>query len=144
MKAILTFGALSVVVLTQAGCGTQIQTMSLQAAKPTLSTDTSGVALYFGAQAHPAVLHTVGPASIGARIGRKPGDTNIASCDAVLGDALSKLRSYALDHKGNAVINVRTSFHTTETESDTNYTCGISPSAASIRVSGDVVVLDHH
>ena len=40
-----------------------------------------------------------------------------------------------------AVVNVKTRFHSTETASATNYTCGVSPSAAAIAVEGERVVL---
>jgi hypothetical protein len=40
------------------------------------------------------------------------------------------------------VIDVSTRFHSTETNSSTDFTCGVSPSAAAIAVRGQLVVLE--
>jgi uncharacterized protein YbjQ (UPF0145 family) len=135
----LTLGALAIVALTQAGCGTQIKSLPLQSVAA--HTDTANdVALYFGSQTHPAVQRQLGGVSYSVRVARST-DGPEASCDKALAEALGKLRANAKDHGANAVINVTTRFHSTETASDTAYTCGVSPSAAAIAVKGERVVL---
>jgi uncharacterized protein YbjQ (UPF0145 family) len=54
---------------------------------------------------------------------------------------LTKLRADAQEHGANAVVDVQTRFHTTETSSATDFTCGVSPSAAAVAVRGNLVVL---
>jgi len=140
MKIKCTLSVLAVVALTQTGCATKVTSLPLQAALQQTA-PASDVALYFGSQDHPAVKTQLGAASESARIARRTGGPEI-SCNEVLAQALQKLRTYAHDHNGNAVINIKTSFHTTETASPTDFTCGVSMSAAAVRVRGDVVVLE--
>jgi len=139
MKVRSTIGVLAIVALTQAGCATHVESLSLQPV--TSHAVAQDVALYFGSQAHPGVKRKLGERTQSVRIARKNDDKQ-ASCDQALADALQKLSGYARDHQANAVINISTRFHSTETSSNTNYTCGLSTSAASIIVRGDVVVLE--
>jgi uncharacterized protein YbjQ (UPF0145 family) len=97
--------------------------------------------LYFGSQDHPAVQSQQGPTTASVRIAREA-DGQDAACNRALTAALEKLRTTARDRHANAVINVGTSFHSTESASATEFTCGVSPSAAALRVRGDIVVLD--
>ena len=138
-KVHLTLGTLAIVALTQAGCGTQVKSLPLQpvAAKSATAND---VALYFGSQNHPAVQHALGEVAYSVRVARST-DGPEASCDKALAEALGKLRANAKEHGANAVINVKTRFHSDESASDTNYTCGVSRSAAAIGVKGERVVL---
>lgn len=142
MRNGLMLGALAAVVITQAGCATQVKSLPLQAAvqQPVAG---SGVALYFGSQAHPEVQHQLGEASYSVRVARAQGGAD-ASCDKALAQALSKLRGAAQEKNANAVINIQTRFHTTETSSATDFTCGESPSAAAVAVRGDLVVLQNN
>src|SRR5262249_35379342 len=140
MKVRSTIGVLAIVALTQAGCATHVESLSLQPVTSQAAAQ-KDVALYFGSQAHPGVKRKLGERTQSVRIARKNDDKQ-ASCDQALADALQKLRGYARDHQANAVINISTRFHSTETSSNTNYTCGLSTSAASIIVRGDVVVLE--
>jgi uncharacterized protein YbjQ (UPF0145 family) len=135
----LMLGALAVVALTQAGCGTQIKSLPLQpvAAHPANGSD---VALYFGSQKHPAVQRQLGDVSYSVRIARATDDADTA-CSKALSEALGKLRANAKEHGADAVIDVTTRFHSTESDSDTQYTCGVSPSAAAIAVNGKRVLL---
>ena len=55
---------------------------------------------------------------------------------------MQKLRAAAHERNANAVIDVSTRFHSTESNSSTDFTCGVSPSAAAIAVSGQLVVLE--
>ncbi|CAM2140520.1 Signal peptidase [Pararobbsia alpina] len=134
----LMLGALTVVALTQAGCATQVE--SLPIAPVAAGTSAHDVALYFGAQAHPAVQSQLGPSSHSVRIARTTMGPE-ASCNKALQEALDKLISDARSHHANAVVNVTTRFHSTESTSSTDYACGLSTSAAAIAVKGDLVVL---
>jgi uncharacterized protein YbjQ (UPF0145 family) len=132
--------ALAIVAFTQAGCATHVQSLPLQPVTNPSTSQNDDVALYFGKATHPEVKRTLGERTQSARIARRTDGPE--SCNQALNDALQKLRSYARDHHANAVINISTRFHSTETESDTVYTCGLSTSSASINVRGDVVVLE--
>jgi uncharacterized protein YbjQ (UPF0145 family) len=140
MKSRYALGGLMVVVATLSGCATQVKSLPLApvVARPSPG---AGVALYFGSQDHPAVQSQIGQTTASVRIARET-DGQDAACNRALTAALEKLRAYARDRHANAVINVGTSFHSTESASTTEFTCGVSPSAAALRVRGDVVVLD--
>lgn len=134
-----TLGAAVVISLTVAGCSTQVKSLPLQ---PVVASPPPGstVAIYFGAQPHPAVARQLGDASHSVRIARST-DGAEASCNKALADALDKLRADAQGKGANAVINVTTRFHSTQSDSATDYTCGVSSSAAAIAVRGELVVL---
>lgn len=139
MNSRYAFGGLMVVVATLSGCATQVKSLPLA---PVVAQSAPGaqVALYFGSQDHPAVQSQLGQTTASVRIARET-DGQDAACNRALAAALEKLRAYARDHHANAVINVGTSFHSTESASASEFTCGVSPSAAALRVHGDVVVL---
>jgi len=146
-KTCLTLGSAAIASLMLAGCGTQLESLPIQPVaslakqKAALSTDpASKIAVYFGAQAHPDVVRRMGNASHSVRVARAT-DGAEASCDKALATALDKLRADAKDKGANAVVNITTRFHGTETASATEYTCGVSPSAAAIAVKGDLVIL---
>ncbi|QRR06780.1 signal peptidase [Burkholderia sp. MS455] len=121
------------------GCGTVVRSLPLPASAT--AQDASGVSLYFGTQAHPAVKTNIGPRSESVRV-RRATDAEQPTCEQALSTALERLREYAKNHGGNAVINVTTRFHDKRSDSTTEYTCGVSGSAGAIAVSGDVVLLD--
>jgi uncharacterized protein YbjQ (UPF0145 family) len=135
-----TLSALAIAAILLTGCATHVTSMPLQ---PVVEHTTTGprVALYFGAQAHPAVRKKLGEVSASARIARST-DNREAACNRALSDALDKLRADAHEHHANAVIDIRSSFHKDETESATHFTCGVSGSAAALRVHGQMVVLE--
>ncbi|TDV39008.1 hypothetical protein C7405_101125 [Paraburkholderia caballeronis] len=146
----LTLTAAAFVSLTLAACGTQVKTLPLPpvtSATTTNATATTGaasdVAIYFSKQPHADVAHRLGDASHSVRIARST-DGAEASCNKALADALDKLRADAKQKGANAVIDVTTRFHTSATESATEYTCGVSTSAAAIAVKGDLVILQAH
>ncbi|MFM0501993.1 signal peptidase [Paraburkholderia caffeinilytica] len=140
MKNVFVAGALAVVVLTQAGCATDVKSVPLAAAGGQSS---GGVPVYFGQQSHPAVTARLGDVSYSVRIARKVSNPDDA-CHEALAEAVQKLRAAARARNANAVIDVSTRFHSTETNSSTDFTCGVSPSAAAIAVSGQLVVLEAH
>lgn len=140
MKKGFVLVALSAVVLTQAGCSTEVKSLPLAAAG---AQSTGGVRVYFGSQDHPAVKSQLGDVSYSVRIARKVAGADEA-CHQVLAEAVQKLRKAAQDRNANAVINVSTRFHSTETDSSTDFTCGVSGSAAAIAVKGQLVVLENN
>ncbi|HKT66749.1 signal peptidase [Burkholderia sp. 22313] len=121
------------------GCGTVVRSLPLPATAT--AQDASGIALYFGAQPHPAVKTSIGPRSESVRVSRGT-QAEQPTCEQALAEALNRLRLYAKNHGGNAVINVTTRFHEKRSNSTTEYTCGVSGSAGAIGVSGDVVQLN--
>ncbi|WP_175783663.1 signal peptidase [Burkholderia ambifaria] len=121
------------------GCGTVVRSLPLPAAAT--APDTSGVAIYFGTQPHPDVKTSIGPRSESVRVSRGT-QAEQPTCDQALAEALNRLRIYAKNHGGNAVVNVTTRFHEKRSESTSEYTCGVSGSAGAIAVSGDVVLLN--
>jgi uncharacterized protein YbjQ (UPF0145 family) len=139
MRNGLILGALAAVAITQAGCATQVKSLPLQSAVQQPAAG-SGVALYFGSQAHPAVQQQLGKVSYSARVARAQ-DGAEASCNHALDQALGKLRTAAKEKNANAVINVQTHFHSADNSSSTDFTCGVSPSAAAVAVQGDLAVL---
>lgn len=159
MKKIGVLGALAVVALTQTGCATQVLTVPLNAAggqsgggepvhfrkqvAPTAAGGQSAesVQVYFGQQEHPAVKTQLGDVSYSVRIARQV-NTPDGACHAALAEAVRKLRAAARERNANAVIDVQTRFHSTETNSSTDFTCGVSNSAAAVAVKGQLVVLE--
>nr|WP_175948560.1 signal peptidase [Burkholderia pyrrocinia] len=139
MRNGLILGSLAAVAITQAGCATQVKSLPLQLAVQQPAAG-RGVALYFGSQAHPAVKQQLGDVSYSARVARGQ-DGAEASCNHALEQALDKLRAAAQQKNANAVIDVKTRFHDAETSSTTDFTCGVSPSAAAVAVRGDLAVL---
>ncbi|KWA05629.1 signal peptidase [Burkholderia cepacia] len=120
------------------GCGSVVRSLPLPAAAT--ASDTSGIAVYFGAQPHPDVKTSIGPRSESVRVSRGAQNEQ-PTCEQALTEALNRLRIYAKNHGGNAIINVTTRFHEKRSDSTTEYTCGVSGSAGAIVVSGDVVQL---
>jgi uncharacterized protein YbjQ (UPF0145 family) len=143
MKSKYALSGLVALVVTLSGCATQVKSLPLAPAVAQSAQSAQGeqVALYFGSQAHPAVQSQLGQSSQSVRIARETGGQE-ASCNRALADALQKLRAYAHERHANAVINIGTSFHSTESASATEFTCGVSMSAAALRVRGDLVVLN--
>ncbi|ACD17441.1 hypothetical protein B0G75_11764 [Paraburkholderia sp. BL18I3N2] len=138
MKRTGVLGALAVMALTLAGCATQVKSLPLAAAG---GESRGNVPVYFGQQNHPAVKSRLGDVSYSVRIARKVAGPDDA-CHAALAEAMQKLRAAANERHANAVIDVSTRFHSTESNSSTEFTCGVSPSAAAIAVSGQLVVLE--
>jgi uncharacterized protein YbjQ (UPF0145 family) len=145
MKNGLMLAALAAVAITQAGCATQVMSVPLQSAQSAVKQPAgeSSVAVYFGSQAHPAVQNQLGEAKYSVRIARNSNDPK-AACSSALNEALAKLRADAHEHGANAVVDVQTRFHTTETNSATDFTCGVSTSAAAVAVRGNLVVLQNN
>jgi hypothetical protein len=138
MKIGYLVGVLAVVALTQTGCATDVKSLPLAAAGGQSSG--GGVPVYFGQQRHPLVKLDMGDVSYSVRIARKTSSPDEA-CHQALAEAVEKLRAAARERNANAVIGISTRFHSTETNSSTDFTCGVSASAAAIAVSGQLVVL---
>lgn len=138
MKRTGVLSALAVMALTLAGCATQVKSLPLAAAG---GESRGNVPVYFGQQNHPAIRTRVGDVSYSVRIARKVASPDDA-CHEALAEAVQKLRAAANERHANAVIDVSTRFHSTQSDSSSEFTCGVSPSAAAIAVSGQLVVLE--
>jgi uncharacterized protein YbjQ (UPF0145 family) len=138
MKQWFWMGAVMVVALTQTGCATQVKSLPFAASA---GQSRGEVQVYFGDQNHQPVKARLGEASYSVRIARKVASPDEA-CHLALQEAVRKLREAAVAHHANAVIDVSTRFHDTVTNSSSEFTCGVSPSAAAIAVRGQLVVLD--
>ncbi|WP_025601434.1 signal peptidase [Burkholderia sp. WSM2230] len=138
MKRAAMLGALTIAVAALAGCATQVKSLPLAAAG---GESRGGVPVYFGEQSHPSVKTELGNVSYSVRIARKVASPDDA-CHEALGEAVGKLRAAARERGANAVIDVRTRFHSSESNSSREFTCGVSPSAAAIAVSGRLVMLE--
>ena len=138
MKRAWVLGALTIAAATLAGCATQVKSLPLAAAG---GESRGGVPVYFGEQSHPAVKRELGDVSYSVRIARKVAGPDDA-CREALGEAIGKLRAAARERNANAVIDVTTRFHSSESNSSSEFTCGVSPSAAAIAISGRLAVLE--
>ncbi|AFT86823.1 hypothetical protein [Paraburkholderia phenoliruptrix] len=138
MKRASVLGALTIAAATLAGCATQVKSLPLAAVA---GESRGGVPVYFGEQSHPAVKKELGDVSYSVRIARKVAGPDDA-CREALGEAIGKLRAAARERSANAVIDVKTRFHSSESNSTREFTCGVSPSAAAIAVSGRLVTLE--
>ncbi|OWJ59208.1 signal peptidase [Paraburkholderia caledonica] len=138
MKRTLVLGALTIAAATLTGCATQVKSLPLAAAG---GESRGGVPVYFGEQSHPAVKRRLGDVSYSVRIARKVAGPDDA-CREALAEAIGKLRAAARERGANAVIDVTTRFHSSESNSSSEFTCGVSSSAAAIAISGRLAVLE--
>ncbi|CAB3688386.1 hypothetical protein C8K18_10159 [Paraburkholderia sp. GV068] len=138
VKAALMLGTLTMAAAALTGCATQVKSLPLAAAG---GESRGAVPVYFGEQNHPAVKRDLGDVSYSVRIARKVADADDACRDA-LTEAIGKLRAAARERSANAVIDIKTRFHSSESNSSREFTCGVSQSAAAIAVSGRLVVLE--
>lgn len=138
MKKLSLVGAMLVAALTQVGCATEVKSLPFAASG---SESRGEVPVYFGDQNHAAVKTRLGEVSYSVRIARKESGPSEA-CHLALREAVQKMQQAARERHANAVIDVSTRFHSTETNSSRDFTCGVSPSAAAIAVRGQMVVLD--
>ncbi|MBW9103621.1 YbjQ family protein [Paraburkholderia phenoliruptrix] len=138
IKRAAMLSALTIAAATLAGCATQVKSLPLAAAG---GESRGGVPVYFGEQNHPAVKTDLGNVSYSVRIARKVAGPDEA-CREALAEAVGKLRAAARERGANAVIDIGTRFHSSESNSSREFTCGVSPSAAAIAVSGKLVVFE--
>jgi hypothetical protein len=138
MKRKMLLGGTIAAAMVLSGCGTAVRSMPIPA--DAIQSDSSNVKVYFGSQPHPAIKTNFGPRSASSRVARESDEQ--LTCEHALGNALERLRAYAKDHGANALVNVNTRFHEHRSDSQTAYTCGVSPSAGAVVVSGDVVLLE--
>lgn len=141
MKIRLLLAASALAAITQvAHARTEVVTYPI---KPVLESKqfAPDVALYFGNQPHPAVVAKLGEVTKSSHPPRKT-LTEVEVCNATLADALRQLASAAHDRGANAVINIRTNFHSSESNDENNYTCGVSSVSAALRVRGEMVTIE--
>ncbi|MFM0521764.1 MULTISPECIES: hypothetical protein [Caballeronia] len=127
------------IVISQAGCTTQVRSLPMPAEVQAQSKQ--GVPLYFGDEAHPNVKKLIETKEVRARVSREMTGQE-ATCNIALGKALQQLRDYAGAHQANAVVNVTTRFQHTETSSSKEFACGSSNNGSTIAVRGDLVQFD--
>ncbi|WJF88880.1 signal peptidase [Paraburkholderia bonniea] len=127
-------------VAALSGCGTRFMSLPAQPALD-VATSAGPVGFYTLGQTHPPVAKVLGPVKYSVRIARGT-DGREQSCQSAFAEALQKLRATAQERSGNAVINLKTSFHRRSSDLATDFACGVSLSAAALKVSGEVVLLD--
>ncbi|WP_250517191.1 hypothetical protein [Caballeronia sp. INDeC2] len=139
MKTKFVSGIIAGIVISQAGCTTQIRSLPVPA--DVQAQNKQGVPLYFGDQPHAKVKTLIETKEVRARVAREMSGQD-ATCNTALNQALAQLRDYASAHHANAVVNVTTRFQHTETSSSKEFTCGSSNNGSTIAVRGDVVLLE--
>jgi uncharacterized protein YbjQ (UPF0145 family) len=139
MKSKIVLGLVAGIVISQAGCTTQIRSLPMPVEVRTQNKQ--GVALYFGDEPHANVKKLIETKEVRVRLPREM-TGQVATCNIALGKALQQLRDYASARNANAVVNVTTRFQRTETSSSKEFTCGSSNNGSTLAVRGDVVQLD--
>ncbi|SPB17722.1 signal peptidase [Caballeronia novacaledonica] len=139
MKTKFLLGVIAGIVISQAGCTTQIR--SLPTPADVQAQSKQGIPLYFGDQPHAKVKTLIETKEVRVRVAREMSGQE-ATCNIALSRALGQLRDYASAQHANAVVNVTTRFQRTETSSSKEFTCGSSNNGSTIAVRGDVVRLD--
>ncbi|WP_250866415.1 hypothetical protein [Caballeronia sp. INSB1] len=139
MRTRIVLGVMAGIVISQAGCTTQIRSLPMPA--DVLAQNKQGVALYFSDESHANVKKLIETKEVRVRLPREMSGQE-ATCNMALGKALQQLRGYAVAHQANAVVNVTTRFQHTETSSSKEFTCGASNNGSTLAVRGDVVQLD--
>jgi uncharacterized protein YbjQ (UPF0145 family) len=107
------------------------------AAKDKLGTN---VAFYFGKQAHPMVVQTLGTYTAN----RKTNAFNKSdqeACEWAFLSALVALRDRAIQEGGDAVINIKSFYKKNEVISDSEYECHAGGIIAGVALQGTVVKL---
>jgi uncharacterized protein YbjQ (UPF0145 family) len=138
MKSKILLGLVTGIVISQAGCTTQVRSLPMPAEVRTQ--DKQGVPLYFGDEPHASVKKLIETKEVRVRLPRDM-NTREATCNMALNDALKQLRDYASTHQANAVVNVTTRFQHSESSSSKEFACGASNSGSTIAVRGDIVQL---
>jgi hypothetical protein len=99
------------------------------------------VALYFGDQEHPAVVHDFGEFATNKKTNTF-GKSDRAACDWVFLSAVIQLQQRALQEGGNAVINIKSNYKNIEFVSDDEYRCGAGNIMAGVALKGTVVTIE--
>lgn len=98
------------------------------------------VRFFWGDQAHPQVLQTFGEFGTNKKTNAF-GKSDREACEWVLLSALVSLRDRALREGGNAVINIKSNYKSSEFVSNSEYECGAGNILAGVALKGTVVKL---
>lgn len=100
----------------------------------------SGVKFYFGKQAHPEPVTTMGE-RVTNRKTNAFGKADREACEWVFLSALLALQKRALAEGGNAVVNIRSYYKKNTYSSESNYECHAGAVIAGVALIGDIVKL---
>ena len=111
-------------------------------ALPAYREQLEGVAFYFGEQRHPAVDRTFRIVTTSRRSNASGDLDKEASCARALVSALLHLRSMALSHGADAVIDVKSNYRHNEVSSKTEYQCATGFLMSGVALKGTLVRLN--
>ncbi|ADT88337.1 excinuclease [Vibrio sp. Vb2880] len=98
------------------------------------------VQFFFGDQAHPAVLKTMGE----FKTNKKTNAFNKSdeeACQWVFLSAMIALKDRAIKEGGNAVVNIKSNYKNNLTSSEDTFQCGAGAVIAGVALTGEVVKL---
>ncbi|WP_376962887.1 excinuclease ABC subunit A [Azospirillum sp. A26] len=99
-----------------------------------------GVKLYFGNQKHPNSVAVLGEWTTNKKTNAF-NKSDQEACEWVFLSAVLELQERARKQGGNAVINIKSNYKNTETNSNTEYMCGAGNIMAGVALKGTVVKL---
>ncbi|AWJ90527.1 excinuclease ABC subunit A [Azospirillum baldaniorum] len=99
-----------------------------------------GVRLYFGEQKHPKPVANLGEWATNKKTNAF-NKTDREACEWVFLSAVLELQERARKQGGDAVINIKSNYKNTETNSNTEYMCGAGNIMAGVALKGTVVKL---
>jgi len=99
------------------------------------------IPLYFAGQRHPAMLRSFGVFNA-SRKTNSFGKSDEAACQHVFLSAVMALQQRARKKGGNAVINIRSNYHSSEMRSATQFECGAGGVIAGVALKGEIVKLE--
>ncbi|PWC79905.1 excinuclease ABC subunit A [Azospirillum sp. TSH64] len=99
-----------------------------------------GVKLYFGNQKHPNPVKVVGEWATNKKTNAF-NKSDKEACEWVFLSAVLELQERARKEGGNAVIDIKSNYKNTETNSNTEYMCGAGNIMAGVALKGTVVKL---
>jgi uncharacterized protein YbjQ (UPF0145 family) len=100
----------------------------------------SSIRLYFGNQAHPAVVSRLGTYTANRKT-NGVGKSDQRACKWAFLSAIITLQDRAVREGGNAVVNIHSYYYKREFSSATQFECGAGAIMAGVTMVGDVVKL---
>ena len=101
----------------------------------------TGIAFYFGDQAHPKVVKSLGEWSTSKKTNAF-NKSDQEACDWAFLTAMITMQQRALREGGNAIINIKSNYKHVETSSQTEYKCGAGNIMAGVALKGTVVKIE--
>jgi hypothetical protein len=99
------------------------------------------IRLYFGDQAHPQIVRTIGTYTSNKKTNAF-GKTDTFACQWAFLSAMMSLQQRARNEGGNAVVNIRSYYYKNRFSSATEFECGAGAVIAGVTMIGDVVELE--